>query len=109
MSLLEHHQVYNRDLHFSIPNEFKTLANAEKTQVFKTAEKQTMHYLLEHVLKVENPYLFTEEGKIPYSYKYLEAARQDGLKTLVPVDYDGQTTFIQLCARPYEENKRKSE
>ena len=90
-----------RDIQFAIQNETDTLLKVSEPHVFAAAENQVMHYLLEHVIPIQNPYLFTHEAEqTPYSYKLLETTNKQGEKRLKPADYDDKTTFAQLCAGP---------
>jgi hypothetical protein len=90
-----------RDLHFCIANEGDTLRRAPEEEVFTVAENEVIHYLLEHILRVDNPYLLQEADQIPYSYKLIENTDGSGQKTLIPANYDGQTDFITLCEGPF--------
>jgi len=99
----------NRELHFSLTNEQATLAEADPDKTFQVAEKEVIHYLLEHILQIENPYLFpTEEEQTASSYKLLEISQPEGGKILQPVDYK-ETTFEELCASPYRALNQRAE
>lgn len=93
-------QIANRQQHYDLCNEEENLKHAPEDLIYDFAENQVIHYLSEHILGINHPWL-NKDSKGSYSYKLTEETALDGRKFLMPSGYDGKTTFIDVCSKPY--------
>ena len=89
-----------RQIHLNLENDRLNLENTPEEKTFSFVENQVMHYLSEHVLNINHPWLNKDDSGA-YSYKLREITDSNGNRILMPVDYDNKTTFIDLCSNPY--------